>query len=85
MKRMEGVEVNIDADNCIGCGECFKVCIYEGLEMKDDKAAINQENCLGCGRCERICPNDAITISIDDYKQIDRLIARFESRVDITG
>jgi ferredoxin len=85
MKRMEGVEVNIDADECTGCGKCFKVCIYDGLEMKDDKATINLENCLGCGRCERVCPTKAISISIDDYSQIDKLIARFESRVDITG
>jgi len=85
IKRMEGVEVNIDADVCTGCGECFKVCIFDGLEMKDDKATINQENCLGCGRCERVCSSDAISISIDDYSHIDELIARFESRVDITG
>ena len=85
LKRMEGVEVNIDANECTGCGKCFKVCIYDGLEMKDDKATINQENCLGCGRCERVCPTKAISISIDDYSQIDKLIARFESRVDITG
>lgn len=85
IKRMEGVEVRVDVEKCVGCGTCFKVCIYNGLEMKNDKATIDQENCKGCGRCERVCPNMAISISIDDYTHIDELIARFESRVDISN
>ncbi len=84
VKRMEGVEVRVNSDICEGCGECFKVCIYNGLKMKKNKTMINQENCMGCGRCERVCPNKAISISIDDYSRIDELIARFEARVDIT-
>jgi len=85
VKRMEGVEVRVNSETCVGCGKCFKVCIYNGLKMKNNKAMINQENCMGCGRCERVCPNGAISISIDDYSRIDELIARFESRVDISS
>ena len=85
VKRMEGVEVRVNIDKCDGCGTCFKVCIYDGLKMKNDKTMINQENCMGCGRCEIVCPNGAISISIDDFSRIDELVARFESRVDISG
>lgn len=85
VKRMEGVEVRVKTDTCVGCGRCFKVCIYDALKMKEDKAMINRENCMGCGRCERVCPKGAISISIDDFSRIDELIARFESRVDITS
>ena len=67
VKRMEGVEARVDTEKCIGCGECFKVCIYDGLKMKKDKTSINQDNCMGCGRCVRVCPNEAISISIDDF------------------
>ena len=81
---MEGVEVRVDSDICVGCGECFKVCIYNGLKMKNGKAMINQKNCRGCGRCENKCPNKAISITIDDFSRIDELVARFEERVDIT-
>ena len=84
IKRMDGVEVKVDKDKCTGCGICFKVCIYDGLKMRKDKAIIKQDNCLGCGRCERVCPNGAISISIDNYSRIDELIARFDSRVDIS-
>jgi len=80
VKRMEGVEVRVNTD-----GKCFKICIYDALKMKEDKAMINRENCMGCGRCERVCPKGAISISIDDFSRIDELIARFESRVDITS
>ena len=83
--RMEGVEVNIDPDKCTGCGLCFKVCIYDGLRMKNDKAIIKQDNCMGCGRCEMNCPSKAVSVTIDDFSRIDELVARFEERTDITG
>lgn len=85
IKRMEGVEVRVDPDKCAGCGKCSEVCIYKGIEMKDDKTTINLKYCKGCGRCERVCTNKAISITIDDYSHIDELIARYESRVDITN
>ncbi len=84
MKRMEGVQVEVDREICAGCGDCFKVCIYDALKMVDEKAFIDTNECLGCGRCERVCPNEAISITIDDYSRIDELITRIESRVDVT-
>jgi len=84
LKRMEGIEVKVNRDKCAGCGECFKVCIYDAIKMIDGKAMIDQETCLGCGRCERTCPNNAISITIDDYNRINELIARIESHVDVT-
>jgi NAD-dependent dihydropyrimidine dehydrogenase PreA subunit len=85
IQRMEGIEVKIDPEKCKGCGECFKVCIYDGFRMKDSKASIKQDNCMGCGRCELVCKTGAIKISITDYSGIDKLIARFDERVDISG
>ncbi len=84
LKRMEGVTVNVNRDICVGCGECFKVCIYDAMKMVDDKAKIDQDTCLGCGRCASKCPNQAITIMIDDYSRIDELIDRIEAAVDVT-
>ena len=84
LKRMEGVTVNVNRDMCVGCGECFKVCIYDAMKMVDDKAKIDQDTCLGCGRCASKCPNQAITIMIDDYSRIDELIDRIEAAVDVT-
>lgn len=85
VKRLDGVEVRVDHDKCTGCGKCFKVCIYDGLKMKNDKTSVKQKNCLGCGRCERVCPSEAITVTIDDYTSIDEIAKRFDERVDISG
>ena len=88
IKRMKGVKVIADTEKCIGCGECFKVCIYNGLKMVKGKA-VHTENCLGCGHCEAACPNDAISITFDDNMNvdevIDEIIQRYETIVDISG
>jgi ferredoxin len=84
LKRMEGVSVKVDRDKCRNCRNCFKVCIYDAMKLVDDKAMIDQETCKGCGRCERRCPNKAISIMIDDFANIEKLLARIESHVDVT-
>ena len=82
--RMEGLTVEVNSENCIGCGACYEVCIFVGRNEVDGKAVIDQERCLGCGRCERVCQNDAITITIDDPKRLDEHIQRLEEKVDVT-
>ncbi|MCP4764349.1 MAG: 4Fe-4S dicluster domain-containing protein [archaeon] len=87
VKRMPGVTVKVDQDICVGCAKCFKVCIFGGLkyDKKNSKTSINQDNCLGCGRCASTCPNEAISITIDDYDRIEEVFKGFDSRVDISG
>ena len=88
IKRMKGVTVTTDPEKCTGCGECFKVCIYNGLKMVKGKA-VHTENCLGCGHCEAKCPNGAISITFDNNMNIDEvideMIQRYEKIVDISG
>ena len=83
-KRMEGITVKVDEDLCDSCEECLEVCIFNGVEMIDNKAVVNQNNCLGCGRCETTCPNEAITITISDLSYVDKLIKDLEAHVDVT-
>ncbi len=80
---MEGLTIEVDKDLCVGCGECLQVCVFKGMELIDDKAAIHPELCLGCGRCANICPNDAISIEINDSSRIDEIIKKIESYVDV--
>lgn len=91
VKRMPGVSFVTDPEKCVGvenCGECFKVCVYDGLDVVDGKS-VHTENCLGCGHCEAACPNGAISIKFDENLNIDDviegIIKRYESIVDISG
>lgn len=56
-------KVTVDADKCVGDGECVDVCPVEVYELKDGKAvAVNEEECLGCESCVEVCDQGAIVI-----------------------
>jgi UDP-glucose 4-epimerase len=91
IKKMDGVIVTTDPGKCVGvenCGECFKVCIYEGLKVINEKS-VHTENCIACGNCEAVCPNNAISMHFDENKDIhnviNEIIERYEKIVDISG
>lgn len=48
-------EMSLVADNCMGCGHCYKVCETKALTPD----AWNRTLCTGCGKCEFICPTGA--------------------------
>lgn len=55
--------VTVDADKCVGDGECVDVCPVEVYELQDGKAvAVNEEECLGCESCVEVCETSAITV-----------------------
>lgn len=81
--KIEGLNVLVDKDLCIGCGECLDACVWNGMEMIDGKAHVS-ERCVGCGRCEAACPNGAISITFNDSGNIDELIKRLEAHIDVT-
>jgi thioredoxin reductase (NADPH) len=58
----------IDADACIGCGNCVAACPEEGvLGMVDGIArVIHGARCIGHGRCAEVCPVAAVKIGLGD-------------------
>ncbi len=57
-------EVTVDADKCVGCGECVDVCPVQVYELQNDKSEpVNGEECLGCESCVEVCENNAITVT----------------------
>ena len=58
---MYNVEVN--AEKCVGCGECIDICPVEVFELQDEKSVpVNAEECLGCESCIEVCEEGAITV-----------------------
>lgn len=58
---MYNVEVN--AEKCVGCGECVDICPVEVFELQDEKSVpVNAEECLGCESCIEVCEEGAITV-----------------------
>ena len=53
--------LKIDADKCIGCSKCVKICPTDNIFMKDDKA-VGKDRCTVCYRCVNACPKQAITL-----------------------
>jgi len=57
--------VTVDADLCVGCGECIKACPAQIFKLVDGKAVPSDDECLGCQSCVAVCPAGAI--KVDEY------------------
>ncbi len=65
----------VRGENCINCGKCTKVCIYEAHQRRQDDprrmADPNTVVCRNCFRCIQECPRGALEKSLDiDYANI---------------
>ena len=55
---------NIDADKCIGCELCVKLCPNQVLALINDIAVItNPTACDYSSACQEICPTEAISLT----------------------
>jgi UDP-glucose 4-epimerase len=82
IKKIEGLNVVVDEDACVGCEDCIEACVWNGNEMIDGKANIT-DRCIGCGRCVEACPSEAISISFNDSSNIDALIEELNAHVTV--
>jgi NAD-dependent dihydropyrimidine dehydrogenase PreA subunit len=54
---------SVDANKCIGCGKCAKVCPVEDIECQNGDKPVWQHNgrCMTCYACLHHCPTNAIS------------------------
>ena len=72
----------VEQENCIGCGNCIRICAHGAPSITDRKATIDQDKCVGCGRCIGVCPKDAVCPSNDESNDIlNRKIAEYSLAV----
>ena len=60
----------IDAEKCIGCELCVKVCPSNTISMQDDKARVTGERSLQCGHCMAVCPVAAVRVDAIDAQSL---------------
>ncbi len=52
----------LDADACVGCGNCAGRCQMAALSVADGRAVLDAGRCIGCGLCVPACPTDALRL-----------------------
>lgn len=57
-----GFLAKVDAELCVGCGQCAKYCQFSALSVVDKTAFVNPDKCMGCGVCEGKCPKGALSL-----------------------
>jgi ferredoxin len=79
----------VDADACVGCGQCVDVCPIGALTLTETDGPhgatekhvlLDEELCLGCGVCARVCPTSGIKLEaraervITPYNAVHRVV-----------
>ena len=55
----------VDAEKCVGCRRCERVCASGGIEVVDRCAHV-LDGCVSCGMCVDACPVGALAIERDE-------------------
>lgn len=52
----------VDAERCIGCGDCVARCRFGALSVPGAVSAVDWGRCVGCGLCVPECPVGALSL-----------------------
>ena len=52
--------VTVNAEKCVGCGNCASACPFNAIAIVGGKAKVDPALCRGCRICTNACPTGAI-------------------------
>jgi len=52
----------VDAEVCKGCGVCTERCVFDAVQVEDEKAQVETDKCFGCGVCAVGCRTGAMKL-----------------------
>lgn len=65
MLASSGYVAQIDADECIDCGNCEEYCQFGALKQENGSTNVDEELCMGCGVCVGKCSQAAISLRLE--------------------
>ncbi|SNR77376.1 4Fe-4S dicluster domain-containing protein [Humidesulfovibrio mexicanus] len=74
MLAPSGYLVHVDADACVGCGNCVQYCQFGALKARDRTLQIKTARCMGCGACVNKCPKGALSLIPDATRTLPLLV-----------
>jgi NAD-dependent dihydropyrimidine dehydrogenase PreA subunit len=54
--------VQVDTEDCLGCGACVEACPAGLIDLVDGKAVIETQGCDACLSCVEACPSGALRV-----------------------
>jgi uncharacterized protein (DUF362 family) len=58
----------IVTENCIGCGNCERICPKTAITMENEVALLDYLKCIRCFCCHEVCPENAIKLGTVKFK-----------------
>lgn len=79
-RQNKGYTVQIDAEQCRGCGRCLEVCPYQAVSFRKNaaggwSAVVDRALCKGCGNCISVCPSTAADSPYRDRRYLEQMLA----------
>ena len=62
--------MQVDQNQCVGCGLCSKKCPMQAVSITQGKAQINRHHCIVCGQCRQACPRKAIAYTNGLHREV---------------
>ena len=67
--------LEINREECIGCGACVDVCPFGSLSLDEENIAVVDETCTACGACIPECPVDALSLPEVEKVEVEDISA----------